>query len=184
MTRNRSHGFFGTTAGAAAISACLVLVLFGSRPTNAGSGARQKHAAVSRDVAIDGQLAQEGEGWVIKLKAVNSGAKAQQCNVAAALTSVRSNMMSRAMPTPKTLWKSTVVVNVPASGASDEQTLQVPAEFAKRLAAKGKAAKAQNAEEFQDRENINVRFQADCSADTTDKVSSAGSADRGQAAAL
>ena len=127
MTRNRSHGFFGTTAGAAAISACLVLVLFGSRPTNAGSGARQKHAAVSRDVAIDGQLAQEGEGWVIKLKAVNSGAKAQQCNVAAALTSVRSNMMSRAMPTPKTLWKSTVVVNVPASGASDEQTLQVPA---------------------------------------------------------
>ena len=166
---HRSLGFVGTLAASAALSACLVLVLFGSRPTNAGLGSK-KHGAVSQDVSVDGQLSKTTEGWTIKFKAINASAKDQDCKVATALRSLTSSPMSRADPEPVTLWKNTMALKVPASGQTDQE-LAVPTKVAK-LIKEPKARKTgrKSAEEFEEPTSYSVHFKANCEAKAEDHI--------------
>lgn len=172
----RSPGFFGTAALSAVLSALMVVVIFGAGTTNAGLQ-QKKHAALAKEVTVDGTLAKESDGWVIKVKAANSGRTAQACNLGTALTSMRNSMMSRVPPTPRVVWKSTVAVNVPAGGEAD-QKVAVPADVAKRIdAATAKALAKKPAKDgeldvdFEGTEHFNVRIQVRCDAQTDGQVS-------------
>ena len=169
MNRSRPLGFFPTVLVSAALSACLVVVVFGATSTNAGRQT-QRHGAVTQEVSVDGELVRAGEGWVIRLKAINGGAKDQDCKVAASLTSVRSSMMARAMPSPKEIWKSTVALKVPAKGESAQQAVEIPTDIAKRMNPP-KADPKKPEDIFVGHERFDVRFQASCEDEKPDTVS-------------
>ena len=167
MNRSQSSGFWGTVAASAVIGALTVLVVFGARPTNAGLP-QKKHAALAKDVTVDGTLTKDGDAWVIAIKAANAGSTEQRCELGTNLTSVRSNPLARVEPMPKVVWQSTLAMTVPAGGQAD-QKLQVPEELAKRITA-GKAEPKKQAEMFEARESFGVRIQASCQK-TSDQVS-------------
>ncbi|HEY3450204.1 MAG TPA: hypothetical protein VGK67_27870 [Myxococcales bacterium] len=167
MNRSQSSGFWGTAAASAVAGALMVLVVFGARPTNAGLP-QKKHAALAKDVTVDGMLTKEGDGWVIAIKAANSGSTEQRCELGTHLTSVRNSMMSRVPAMPKVVWQSTLAVTVPAGGQAD-QKLQVPDELAKRIAAA--QVKPKKEEMFEARESFGVRIQASCEKRPADEVS-------------
>lgn len=116
----------------AVLAACAAFLLLGARPIDAGPGAPRRHASLSGDVQVDGDLAREGAGWVIRLRAANPGGAAQRCSVKASLTSLRFNPMARALPRPQVLWSSAVALLLPAGGES-ARTLPVPDEMAARI---------------------------------------------------
>lgn len=163
----RSTGFWGTAAASAVAAALMVLAVFGARPTDAGLP-QKKHAALTKDVTVDGRLIKEGDSWVIAVKAANSGSMEQRCQLGTNLTSVRNSMMSRVPAMPKTVWQSSLAMTVPAGGQAD-QKLAVPDEFAKRIAAAQKKP-AKQEEMFEARESFGVRIQASCEK-VTDQVS-------------
>lgn len=159
MERSQSSGFWSTVAASAVVAALAVLVVFGARPTNAGLP-QKKHAALAKDVTVDGVLTRVGDGWTIQVKAANAGKEEQRCELGTSLTSVRNSMMSRVPAMPKVIWQSMLAVTVPAGGQADDK-LQVPEEFAKRIdAAKAKFKKAED--EFMAVESFGVRIQAKC----------------------
>jgi len=164
--KRRSSGFLGTAIASAALSALMVLVLFGAGPTNAGHSGLKKHAAIEKSVTVDGSLEKDGDAWVIKLTAVNADAKEQECNVAASLMSTVGSPMARVAPMPREIWKTLVALKVPASGEASGQ-VAVPEEFAKKLSKK----KNPKADTFESTERFNVRFKAQCEAAATDHIS-------------
>ena len=165
--KRRSSGFLGTAIASAALSALMVLVLFGAGPTNAGHSGLKKHAAIEKSVTVDGSLEKDGDAWVIKLTAVNAAIKEQECSISASLMSIEGSMMSRVGPMPREIWKTTVAVKVPASGEAKSQ-VAVPEEFAKRLAKKKASPKA---DPFESSPRFNVRFKAQCEAASGDHIS-------------
>jgi hypothetical protein len=170
MIRTR-HSFrsFGTLLTSAAFSACVVFLLFGARLTDAGPSVQRAHGAVAANVSVDGRLVREGDGWAIHFRAVNAGARAELCKVAASVTKTVDSPMSRVGRMSRGLWTSTVALTVPASGESVEK-LQIPADIAKQIKEPpaGPPAKANNM--MGRTEWFGVGFSTEC-AQAPDRVS-------------
>jgi hypothetical protein len=169
----RSSGFFGTALASAVLSASLVLVAFGAGTTNADRTGLRKHGASDSGVTVDGALAQDGQDWLIKLTATSSKGKAQDCKVAASLTSVTSSVMSRVIPAPQVVWQMDVAVKVPASGTTSSE-LKVPERFSKRLAppAPKKDGDALDQKDLlKAHESFSVQLKATCEAADDDHIS-------------
>lgn len=152
------YGTVATSLGPAALGACTAFLLLVASPIDAGAGAPQKHAALSREVAVDGALIREGSTWFINLRASNSGAREQRCQVTASLTHMRASPMARTFSVPQIVWSSAVAMRLPPHGDADRK-LQLPADVAGRIRV---SEGNQNAPPAEIQETFGVRVKASC----------------------
>ena len=157
---SRTLGSLGTTLASALLSACTIFILFSARQTDADLPVPRGHGAISHDVLIDGVLAKEGTGWLIRVTAHNPGDRARHCRIDAKLMRIENNVMSRVIAVPQAIWNTSVALNVSSKGDSD-QKLTVPTDIARRVREPQEPKKGGNIPLV--RESFSVRLEADCS---------------------
>ncbi len=159
MTRS---SFVSTAALSALATAALVLVVFGARPTNAGSRTR-KSAAISNEVRFEGTLAKAGDGWRIDYLGRNGGKKEQQCQLIARVMQQDIEVMARVAPVPRELGTTTFAAVVPAGGEAKGE-VALPDKVSALLKASGRKSKSAEGSK-----RSFVTFEAKCQP-TTDQV--------------
>jgi len=115
-----------------------------------GDGTKLDHVVVTGEIVRDGK---SKTGWVVELKAENSGGDAETVALETDLERTVSNTMSRAEPAPTTVWKKTETLTI-AAGESVTRRYTVPAGIGAQLSASARV-EARNAKQ---ENNPNARY--------------------------
>lgn len=137
MPRSPRPSRWPSAVTAFALSGAVAFALL--RPGAPEAGRERVPLASSGPVEVFGELARDGEGWAVRVRAVNGGDEPEGCRVTAIVTELRDSPMSRVVRAPRPLWTAEVALSVRGRAEAEAQ-VPVPAATAARLRQAGDAA--------------------------------------------